>query len=146
MAGQIPAGHFRPMEIGVACRYKDYVMTGSGLQYTDLVQGTGEMPKPGDTVVIDWDGYTIGKAAHSTICSPYMQIQHGCRMPDNDLSILFRMAGASATPLGKLQRGFFKEIRREDALYAQHNVSYELQLSDSMDNCPISDGACGMWK
>jgi hypothetical protein len=35
-------------------------MTESGLQYTDLVQGTGEAPKPGDTVVIDWDGYTIG--------------------------------------------------------------------------------------
>ena len=43
------------------CRYQDYVMTKSGLQYTDLVQGTGEAPKPGDTVVIDWDGYTIGE-------------------------------------------------------------------------------------
>lgn len=43
-------------------------MTGSGLQYTDLVQGTGEMPKPGDTVVIDWDGYTIG----NTCTLPYL--------------------------------------------------------------------------
>jgi hypothetical protein len=45
----------------MVCRYKDYVMTESGLQYTDLKEGTGETPKLGDTVVIDWDGYTIGE-------------------------------------------------------------------------------------
>eukprot|EP00884_Botryococcus_braunii_P007764 jgi/Botrbrau1/1698/Bobra.116_2s0040.1 len=72
LLGRVPAGwaqdsSMTPMEAlkgkdygKSRLRYKDYVMTESGLQYTDLKEGTGEMPKPGDTVVIDWDGYTIG--------------------------------------------------------------------------------------
>ncbi|KXZ51335.1 hypothetical protein GPECTOR_13g822 [Gonium pectorale] len=40
--------------------YKDYTTTPSGLQYQDLKVGEGDLPQPGDTVVIDWDGYTIG--------------------------------------------------------------------------------------
>jgi len=40
--------------------YSDYVSTPSGLQYSDLVEGKGPSPKAGQTVVIDWDGYTIG--------------------------------------------------------------------------------------
>jgi len=38
----------------------DYVTTPSGLQYTDVRLGEGELPAKGDTVVIDWAGYTIG--------------------------------------------------------------------------------------
>ncbi|KAL5717151.1 Peptidyl-prolyl cis-trans isomerase fkbp19 [Ranunculus cassubicifolius] len=41
-------------------RYPDYSETESGLQYKDLRVGTGPSPKMGETVVIDWDGYTIG--------------------------------------------------------------------------------------
>ncbi|XP_020522974.1 peptidyl-prolyl cis-trans isomerase FKBP19, chloroplastic isoform X3 [Amborella trichopoda] len=41
-------------------RYPDYVETKSGLQYKDLRVGSGASPKMGETVVVDWDGYTIG--------------------------------------------------------------------------------------
>ncbi|KAK7394188.1 hypothetical protein VNO78_14709 [Psophocarpus tetragonolobus] len=41
-------------------RYPDYTQTASGLQYKDLRPGNGPKPKTGDTVVVDWDGYTIG--------------------------------------------------------------------------------------
>ncbi|WCJ26712.1 FKBP-like peptidyl-prolyl cis-trans isomerase family protein [Euphorbia peplus] len=41
-------------------RYPDYVETESGLQYKDLRVGDGPKPKRGETVVVDWDGYTIG--------------------------------------------------------------------------------------
>ncbi|XP_052186186.1 peptidyl-prolyl cis-trans isomerase FKBP19, chloroplastic isoform X2 [Diospyros lotus] len=41
-------------------RYPDYTETESGLQYKDLRGGSGPTPKSGDTVVVDWDGYTIG--------------------------------------------------------------------------------------
>ncbi|KAM6570591.1 hypothetical protein CsatB_018576 [Cannabis sativa] len=40
--------------------YPDYTQTESGLQYKDLRVGEGPTPKMGDTVVVDWDGYTIG--------------------------------------------------------------------------------------
>nr|GMD75723.1 peptidyl-prolyl cis-trans isomerase FKBP19, chloroplastic [Ipomoea batatas] len=41
-------------------RFPDYTETNSGLQYKDLRVGSGPSPKTGDTVVVDWDGYTIG--------------------------------------------------------------------------------------
>lgn len=41
-------------------RYPDYTETESGLQYKDLRVGNGPIPKMGETVVVDWDGYTIG--------------------------------------------------------------------------------------
>ncbi|KAK3127735.1 hypothetical protein QOZ80_7AG0577720 [Eleusine coracana subsp. coracana] len=41
-------------------RYPDYTETESGLQYKDLRVGDGPSPKQGETVVVDWDGYTIG--------------------------------------------------------------------------------------
>ncbi|KAL3649914.1 Peptidyl-prolyl cis-trans isomerase fkbp19, chloroplastic [Castilleja foliolosa] len=41
-------------------RYADYFETNSGLQYKDLRVGSGPTPKIGETVVVDWDGYTIG--------------------------------------------------------------------------------------
>lgn len=41
-------------------KYPDYVETASGLQYKDLRPGNGPKPKKGETVVVDWDGYTIG--------------------------------------------------------------------------------------
>lgn len=40
--------------------YSDYVTTDSGLQYQDLVQGTGAQPTKGQTAVVDWSGVTIG--------------------------------------------------------------------------------------
>jgi len=40
--------------------YPDYVLTDSGLQYKDLRIGAGEIPKLGERVVVDWDGYTVG--------------------------------------------------------------------------------------
>lgn len=41
-------------------RFPDYTETTSGLQYKDLRVGDGPTPKAGETVVVDWDGYTIG--------------------------------------------------------------------------------------
>ncbi|KAF5449206.1 hypothetical protein F2P56_029684 [Juglans regia] len=41
-------------------RYPDYTETESGLQYKDLRVGNGPTPKMGETVVVDWDGFTIG--------------------------------------------------------------------------------------
>ncbi|XP_042980265.1 peptidyl-prolyl cis-trans isomerase FKBP19, chloroplastic isoform X4 [Carya illinoinensis] len=41
-------------------RYPDYRETESGLQYKDLRVGNGPTPKMGETVVVDWDGFTIG--------------------------------------------------------------------------------------
>ncbi|KAK8561518.1 hypothetical protein V6N12_048584 [Hibiscus sabdariffa] len=41
-------------------RYPDYTETESGLQYKDLRVGDGPTPEMGETVVVDWDGYTIG--------------------------------------------------------------------------------------
>ncbi|KAF5194586.1 Peptidylprolyl isomerase [Thalictrum thalictroides] len=40
--------------------YPDYTETASGLQYKDLRPGKGPSPKMGETVVVDWAGYTIG--------------------------------------------------------------------------------------
>lgn len=42
-------------------RYKDYKLTPSGLQFKDVQAGKPEAaePREGDTVVIDWEGYTI---------------------------------------------------------------------------------------
>ncbi|XP_077212304.1 FKBP-like peptidyl-prolyl cis-trans isomerase family protein [Tasmannia lanceolata] len=41
-------------------RYPDYIETKSGLQYKDLRPGSGPTPKMGETVVVDWDGFTVG--------------------------------------------------------------------------------------
>ncbi|GAX80883.1 hypothetical protein CEUSTIGMA_g8318.t1 [Chlamydomonas eustigma] len=41
-------------------KYGDFTATPSGLQYKDYKEGSGEVPSPGDMVVFDWDGYTIG--------------------------------------------------------------------------------------
>ncbi|MEW5312759.1 MAG: hypothetical protein WDW38_004368 [Sanguina aurantia] len=41
--------------------YPDYEQLPSGLQYKDMRAGSGDVtPVSGDSVVIDWDGYTIG--------------------------------------------------------------------------------------
>lgn len=40
--------------------YPDYTETESGLQFKDLRIGNGPKPMKGETVVVDWDGYTIG--------------------------------------------------------------------------------------
>jgi FKBP-type peptidyl-prolyl cis-trans isomerase len=40
--------------------YSDYTTTDSGLQYSDLKQGTGPAPGPNSLCTVDWDGYTIG--------------------------------------------------------------------------------------
>lgn len=38
-------------------RFNDFNLTDSGLQFKDFKLGNGELPKQGDRVVIDWDGY-----------------------------------------------------------------------------------------
>jgi hypothetical protein len=38
----------------------DFIKTPSGLSYKDGTVGKGKTPAPGDRVVIDWTGYTIG--------------------------------------------------------------------------------------
>lgn len=50
----------RALTHDMSSRYTDFTMTPSGLQYKDLREGSGETPQPGDTLVVDWDGYTIG--------------------------------------------------------------------------------------
>lgn len=40
--------------------YPDYIQGKNGLQYKPVKEGTGKSPKPGDRVVVDWEGYTIG--------------------------------------------------------------------------------------
>ena len=42
------------------CRYPDYIMTDTGLQYKDLRDGSGDTASEGSHVTIDWDGYTLG--------------------------------------------------------------------------------------
>ena len=42
------------------CRYPDYILTDSGLQYKDLRDGSGDTASNGSHVTIDWDGYTLG--------------------------------------------------------------------------------------
>ncbi|GBG63459.1 hypothetical protein CBR_g38077 [Chara braunii] len=66
-AGSSPPPAFVEMEAlkgkdygKTSMRYKDYTMTGSGLQYQDIRPGSGPSPSPGQLVVIDWDGFTIG--------------------------------------------------------------------------------------
>lgn len=44
----------------MCCSFPDYERTASGLQYKDLREGTGPVPQMGQTVVIDWAGFTIG--------------------------------------------------------------------------------------
>jgi hypothetical protein len=36
------------------------VQSETGLQYTDIREGTGPQPKAGQTCVVDWAGVTIG--------------------------------------------------------------------------------------
>lgn len=52
--------HLHVWLVQTAYRYSDYVTTPSGLQYQDLVQGTGSQPREGQKVVVDWSGVTIG--------------------------------------------------------------------------------------
>lgn len=40
--------------------YPDFTQKPSGLQYKMVREGTGAAPQPGDRVVVDWEGYTIG--------------------------------------------------------------------------------------
>ena len=40
--------------------YPDFTLTASGLQYKDFREGSGASPKPGQRVIVDWDGYTAG--------------------------------------------------------------------------------------
>lgn len=71
-AGPVPAAlagvkGFEPMpalknkDYGKArMTYSDYVTTESGLQYQDIVAGTGAAPQAGSSVVVDWSGVTLG--------------------------------------------------------------------------------------
>ena len=40
--------------------YPDFTQTRSGLQYNDMVVGQGVTFEPGNTAIVDWDGYTLG--------------------------------------------------------------------------------------
>lgn len=40
--------------------YPDYQHKPSGLQYKVVKEGTGDIPRVGDRVTVDWEGYTIG--------------------------------------------------------------------------------------
>jgi FKBP-type peptidyl-prolyl cis-trans isomerase len=41
-------------------KYGDFERTPTGLQYLDIKPGDGAAPEKGQTVVVDWSGYTIG--------------------------------------------------------------------------------------
>jgi|UPI000581AABB FKBP-type peptidyl-prolyl cis-trans isomerase len=41
-------------------QYDDFVTSPEGFSYRDVTVGKGEAAKPGDRVVFDWSGYTIG--------------------------------------------------------------------------------------
>jgi len=47
----------------VASAKDNFVTTSSGLRVLDFREGTGATPKPGDTVVVHWSGYTSGYQA-----------------------------------------------------------------------------------
>ena len=40
--------------------YPDFTLTPSGLQYKDFREGKGDTPRPGQRVVVDWSGNTVG--------------------------------------------------------------------------------------
>nr|GLL43993.1 peptidyl-prolyl cis-trans isomerase FKBP19, chloroplastic [Ipomoea trifida] len=69
VSSSVPVPALRGKDYGKSkMRFPDYTETNSGLQYKvtfcqsmqDLRVGSGPSPKTGDTVVVDWDGYTIG--------------------------------------------------------------------------------------
>jgi hypothetical protein len=41
-------------------KFSDFEISQSGVQYKDLIEGSGAVPQTGDTCVIDWQGYTVG--------------------------------------------------------------------------------------
>lgn len=41
-------------------KYEDFTVASEGWSYKDVKAGTGDSPLPGDRVVFDWSGYTIG--------------------------------------------------------------------------------------
>jgi len=44
-------------------RFSDFNLTASGLQYRDFKLGSGEPPKKGERVVVDWDGWDRARAS-----------------------------------------------------------------------------------
>ena len=69
------------------CRYPDYVMTDSGLQYKDLRDGSGDAASEGSHVTIDWDGYTLGyygrpfEARNKVLCGNTFTHIMSCQQP-----------------------------------------------------------------
>ena len=67
--GDIPANSTLMMEIELVSTRpplkptevdeKDYITTPTGLKYYDLVEGTGEMPSTGQTVVVHYTGWLV---------------------------------------------------------------------------------------
>ena len=45
--------------VGIACTQSDFTTTPSGLQYTDLVVGTGEGARSGATAVVHYTGWLM---------------------------------------------------------------------------------------
>ena len=59
--GYEPMGALKGKDYGKSrMTYSDYTSTESGLQYQDLVVGTGVQATQGSTAVVDWRGVTIG--------------------------------------------------------------------------------------
>lgn len=64
-----------------SCRYPDFTTTDSGLQFKDMREGTGETPRPGDTLVVDWwvkcmVRLLYGSQRQHSLCSP--TVHHLC--------------------------------------------------------------------
>ncbi|XP_044489119.1 peptidyl-prolyl cis-trans isomerase FKBP19, chloroplastic isoform X1 [Mangifera indica] len=77
-------------------RYPDYTETESGLQYKDLRPGSGPTPKMGETVVVDWDGYTIGY--YGRIFEARNKTKGGSFMGDDKDFFKFRIGSQEVIP------------------------------------------------
>ncbi|GKA79933.1 peptidyl-prolyl cis-trans isomerase FKBP19, chloroplastic [Tanacetum coccineum] len=77
-------------------KYPDYEETSSGLQYKDLRAGNGPIPKRGDTVVVDWDGYTIGY--YGRIFEARNKTKGGSFEGDNKSFYRFRLGSHEVIP------------------------------------------------
>lgn len=74
----------------------DYIETKSGLQYKDLRPGSGPAPNVGNTVVIDWDGYTIGY--YGRIFEARNKAKGGSFEGDDKIFFRFRLGNSEVIP------------------------------------------------
>ncbi len=109
-------------------------MTQSGLQYKDLRAGSGgEGPSEGDTVVVDWDGYTIGyygrpfEARNKVRHVQWGLVHHCCHMCHLSL------------PPHPTQHNSTQHNRNSTTATAQHNTNRPTNLTHPP--CPRSPRA-----